>query len=136
MNTRSRFAFLALILTQAAHSVEEYGFRLYEVFAPARFISGLFGSNLAAGFAVANIAVVLLGVWCYAARVRVNHASARGWVWFWILLEGGNGAGHLLISLARGAYFPGVLTAPLLLGLSLYLALQMKHASPASQTTA
>jgi len=34
-------AFLALIVAQAAHSIEEYVFRLFEVLAPARFISGL-----------------------------------------------------------------------------------------------
>ena len=52
MDARTRFAFLALILTQAAHSVEEYVFRLYDVFAPARFVSGLVSDNHAAGFAV------------------------------------------------------------------------------------
>ena len=31
MDTRSQFAFLLLILAQAAHSVEEYAFRLYDV---------------------------------------------------------------------------------------------------------
>ena len=37
MEPRSRTAFLALILVQAAHSTEEYAFALYDVFAPARF---------------------------------------------------------------------------------------------------
>lgn len=38
--------FLALILAQACHSVEEYVFRLYDVFPPARFVSGLFSKGV------------------------------------------------------------------------------------------
>lgn len=41
MDSRSRFAFLVLVLAQAAHSAEEYIFKLYDVFVPARFVSGL-----------------------------------------------------------------------------------------------
>ena len=37
--------FLALILAQAGHSIEEYFTQLYDVLAPARFISGLFSSS-------------------------------------------------------------------------------------------
>ena len=40
-----------LILAQAAHSTEEYVFRLFDVFAPARFVSSLVSDNLAVGFA-------------------------------------------------------------------------------------
>ena len=125
MNTRTRFAFLALILAQAAHSIEEYVFRLYDVFAPARFVSSLVSNDLATGFVIANAALVLFGLWCYLARVRVGHRSAVGWVWLWLLVELGNGVGHTAIALARPAYFPGVLTALLLFALSSYLAVQM-----------
>src|SRR6201987_5600794 len=38
---RSQLVFLLLILAQAAHSVEEYATRLYEVFPPAHFVSSL-----------------------------------------------------------------------------------------------
>lgn len=125
MNSRSRFAFLLLILAQAAHSVEEYAFRLYDVFGPARFISGLLSDDLSSGFVIFNTTLVLFGLWCYLARVRTGNRSAKGWVWLWILLELGNGLGHTVIALARSAYFPGVITAPVLLGLSIYLAMQM-----------
>ncbi len=94
MRTLRQSLFLGLILAQAAHSIEEYYFRLYDVLAPARFISGLVSSNLALGFAIANGALVLLGLWCYLARVRKGHASALGWAWFWTILEAINGANH------------------------------------------
>ena len=125
METRSKFIFLLLILTQAAHSVEEYAFRLYDVFWPARFISGLLSDDLATGFVIFNVTLVLFGLWCYLARVRAGHRSAKRWVWLWIVIELGNGIGHTGIALARSAYFPGVITAPLLLVLSIYLAVQM-----------
>jgi len=50
-------AFLALILAQGAHSIEEYAFKLYEVFPPARLVSGLVSRDLATGFIAANAAV-------------------------------------------------------------------------------
>jgi hypothetical protein len=125
MDARTRVAFLALILAQAAHSIEEYLSRLYEVFAPARFISGVVSDDLATGFIIVNAALVLFGLWCYVARVRAGHRSATAWVWLWIVIEFGNGIGHPVLALARGAYFPGVITAPLLLALSIYLAALM-----------
>jgi hypothetical protein len=36
-------------------------------------------------------------------------------VWFWTLLEIGNGIGHLVLAASRGGYFPGAATAPFLL---------------------
>ena len=79
MDARSQSIFLALILAQAAHSAEEYAFGLYDVFAPARFVSGLVGRDLATGFVIANGALLLFGLWCYLARVRAGHHSAVWW---------------------------------------------------------
>jgi hypothetical protein len=121
MDSRSRSAFLLLIAVQAAHSVEEYVFRLFDVFGPAKFVSNLFSSNAGTGFAIANIGIVLFGLWCYLARVRTPHPSEQAYAWFWTCLELGNGVGHLVLSGARGAYFPGAGTAPLLIGSSAYL---------------
>jgi hypothetical protein len=121
MGARSRQLFLALILTQVAHSIEEYLFRLYEVLLPARVISGFISSNLAVGFAIANTALIAFAFWCYFARVRSGRPSARSWAWFWTILEAANGIAHLLYVVARGGYFPGAATAPLLLGFAEWL---------------
>lgn len=121
MGLRAPGVFALLIAAQAAHSVEEYVFRLYDVLAPARFVSGLLSTDPSVGFALANAAVVLFGVWCCRARVWPGHRSWRGWAWFWVVLETGNGIGHGLLALSRGGYFPGVGTAPLLLALALSL---------------
>ena len=121
MDSRGRAAFGLLILVQAAHSLEEYVFRLFDVFGPARFVSGLFSGNPATGFAIANTGIVLFGLWCYLARVRAPHPSARAFAWFWTCVEFGNGVGHVILSILRGGYFPGVGTAPLLIAGSAYL---------------
>jgi Protein of unknown function with HXXEE motif len=125
MDSRSRAAFGLLILAQAAHSLEEYVYRLFDVFGPARFVSSLISDNLALGFALANTALVLFGLWCYLARVRPSYPSARGYAWFWTCLEIVNGVGHVLLSLRRGGYFPGVGTAPLLIAASSYLSVRL-----------
>jgi hypothetical protein len=125
MDSRSRTTFLWLIIAQAAHSIEEYVFRLYEVFMPARAISGLVSADLALGFAIFNISLVAFGLWCYLARVRPAHQSARQWVWPWVIVEMSNGIVHPAVALWRGEYFPGVVTAPVLLALASYLGLRL-----------
>jgi uncharacterized protein with HXXEE motif len=121
MTSRLRSAFLGLMLAQAAHSVEEYVFRLYDVFAPARFVSGLVSDDLARGFAVANVLIVFAGLASYVAIVRPGRPLARSVSWFWSLLEFANGVIHCGLALVRFGYFPGVATAPALLALAGYL---------------
>ena len=120
-------ALLLLVLAQAAHSVEEYAFRLYDVLAPARYVSGLFGVDRQIGFVIVNAALVLFGLWCWFARVRPGRPSARALAWFWALLEIANGFAHLALAVAAGGYFPGLATAPLLIGLGGLLALRLRQ---------
>ena len=127
VTTRTQHLFLALILSQAVHSVEEYLFRLYEVLAPARWLSGVVSVNPAMGFAIVNTLLVSFGAWCYLARVRPSHPSGRSWAWFWTVLEGANGVAHLLLAAGARGYFPGAATAPLLLGLSAALGLTLSQ---------
>ena len=127
--------FLFLVLAQASHSVEEYVTKLYEVFAPARFVSSLVSSDLALGFVIVNVTLVAFGLWCWAVPVRSGWLAARGLAWFWIILELGNGFGHSLVALRRGGYFPGLITAPLLLFFASWLAvLQIRHAGRPKRT--
>lgn len=117
MEHRERLVFLSLILAQGAHSIEEYVAKLYDVFAPARFVSGLVSQDLALGFLVVNAALVTFGLWCWAVPVRSGWQAARGFAWFWTILELGNGIGHLALAFlalafSRGGYFPGAGTAP------------------------
>ena len=77
MERRGQLVFLFLILAQAAHSIEEYLSKLYQVFAPARFVSGLVSNDLALGFVVANTALVAFGLWCWAVPVRSGWRAPR-----------------------------------------------------------
>ena len=120
-----KLGFLTLVAAQSVHSIEEAANRLWEVWNPAAVVSGLFGTDLAVGFAIVNSAIVLFGFWCYAFRVRVSAPSASLFLWFWTLLEAGNGIGHIIMGARAAGYFPGLVTAPLLLLTSLYLGNQL-----------
>ena len=124
--SRIKVAFSALIFTQLAHSIEEYVGRLWESFPPARFLTGMISSDRELGFVVINSALVAFGLWCLLFPVRKEWPSAAGFIWFWIVLETINGVGHPAWTLRQGGYTPGVLTAPLLLVISLYLAFQLR----------
>jgi len=122
---RTPTLFLLLIVSQALHSIEEYVNRLWEVLAPARFVSGLFNADLPVGFGIANTAIVVFGLWCYFGPVRRQWRSANGIMWFWALLELANGIGHSLFALGVGGYFPGLYTVPVLLFFATILLLRL-----------
>lgn len=123
--TRYQATFGALILAQAAHSLEEYGGRLWESFPPARFVTGLVSQDLERGFVVINVALVAVGLWCFLWPVLRGWPSATPLAWVWIVLEVINGIGHSLWTVRQGGYTPGVATAPVLFVLAVYLAVQV-----------
>lgn len=126
--SRLQLTFGALIVAQAAHSVEESWGRLWESFPPAHFLTGLFFSNLERGFVVLNVLLLAFGVWCFFWPVRRGWPSATGLAWLWAVLEIVNGIGHPLWSIREGGYTPGLATAPVLLILALFLAYQLRRA--------
>lgn len=135
MQIRSRF--LALILAQIGHSIEEYVGRLWESFPPAALLTSMVSSDRELGFIVLNAGLILFGLWCAAVPVRRQWRSASTLIWFWVVLETTNGIGHPAWSILQQAYTPGVLTAPLLLVLALSIAGQLRRraviASPAAE---
>jgi hypothetical protein len=121
MSRLSRIAFLALILAQAAHSAEEYLNRLYDVLAPARFVSGLFSNDLRTGFVIFNVSLVAFGLGCFFGPVLRGARSATGLAWLWAGLELLNGCAHIAWAASAGAYRPGLATAPVLVAISAVL---------------
>jgi hypothetical protein len=119
-------AFGALILAQAAHSVEEYLGRLWESFPPARLVSAAFSPDLERGFLLANAALLTFGLWCWWWPVRRDWPSARPLAWVWVVIEVVNGVGHPAWALRQGRYVPGLATAPVLLVLALCLASRLR----------
>jgi hypothetical protein len=125
LTQKARIAFLALVIAQAAHSIEEYVFRLYDVFGPARFVSGLISTNLQTGFLAFNLAFVAFGFWCYAVPVQGGLSIAIPFLWFWIVVELLNGIGHPIISILERSYIPGTITAPFLFAIAVYLSIEI-----------
>jgi len=126
-NRRITFAFAALMLTEMAHSIEEYRGRLWESFPPAAFVSSLVSSNREFGFIAVNIALLSFGIWCLLWPVRKQWLSAPAFIWLWVSITVLNGIGHIAWSFRQGGYTPGVLTAPLLIVLGLYLAREVRR---------
>jgi len=126
-------AFIALIGVQALHSFEEYVGRLYEVFPPARFVSGLVSEDLRFGFIIGNVVLVSIGLWCFLWPVRRRWRSAVTVAWVWVAIELVNGVVHPVWSLLEFRYTPGVATAPVLLIVALYLARQLRKEQPSGQ---
>ena len=104
--TRFEASFLALVGTQAAHSVEECIGRLYDVFPPARFVSGLISENLERGFVIFNVGLVAFGIWCFLWPVRKHWLAAVPLAWLWVGIELVNGVGHPLVT-SRAALHTG-----------------------------
>ncbi len=111
---RAQALFGLLVLTQAAHSTEEYLFRLWEVLPPARFVASLISDNLPRGFLLGNVVLVLFAAWCYGWPVRRRWRSAPAFMWPWAIVEIVNGFVHPLWSFRMGHYTAGAATAPLL----------------------
>lgn len=133
--TRVQWTFLALIATQAAHSIEEYRGRLYDVFPPARFVSGLVSQDRELGFVVLNVAIAAFGLWCFLWPVRKRWPSAFVFMSGWTAVELANGIVHPSWSVLQGGYTPGVATAPLLFVIAVYLARQLRQTGPSVGVT-
>lgn len=124
--SRTHVVFLALVVAQAAHSIEEYAGRLWEVFPPAAFLTGLISSNHEIGFLVANIGLALFGIWAFLWPVRGRWPSAVPLMWVWITIELINGIGHPAWAIVQRSYTPGLITAPVLLVLALLLLKELR----------
>lgn len=106
-----RRLFTLLVFAQAAHSIEEYAFELWNTMPPTRFASGLVSSDLPRGFAILNIGIFVFGVWCILFPVRRGSPSARPIMWGWAIVEMGNGLVHPGWSIINGRYTAGTYTA-------------------------
>lgn len=115
---RARSALLASVFVQAAHSLEEYFTRLWEVFPPARLLTSAVSDDLELGFIVVNTSVVAFGALCFTTRWR-------GLIWMWTVMELINGSGHLVWAVWAGSYVSGLATAPVLLALAAILAFDL-----------
>ncbi len=123
---RRRLVVLGVVAVglQGAHAVEEYLTGFYHAF-PRMLGLPPWGAG---AFLAFNVAWLLVWV---VSLVGVG----RGWriaewpIWFLAFAEVANGVAHPLLSLARGAYFPGLGTAPVAGIAGLFLLREMLLAS-------
>jgi hypothetical protein len=120
-DTRIKTAFLALILLQALHSVEEYLFRFYEVFPPARLLNAAIPDIARPGFITFNILLVGFGLFCFFSWVQPAKSQARVAIWCWIAIESYNAIAHVVWAVAARGYNPGLATATVMFPLVAYL---------------
>ena len=113
--------FILLVVIQALHSIEEYLGRLWEVFPPAVWLTGLISSDKHFAFLVINIGLFVFGLLSWFLLVKKDHYLAQFIIWFWIVIELINGVGHPVWSIMQGRYTPGVITAPFLFVTSVFL---------------
>ena len=110
-----------LVLVQGLHSIEEYAGKLWEVFPPATYLTGLISTNHQAGFLMINAGLFLFGLWCWYVPVRRRGAAALQWIVLWMLIETINAIGHPVWSLYEGRYTPGLITSLLLIPILIVL---------------
>ena len=120
LSKKIKLAFLLLVLIQALHSIEEYIGRLWEVYAPAKFITGLVSNDHEIGFVMINICLFLFGIFVWFAAIR-NYSFAIVPVWFLTIMEIINSIGHSVWAVMEKDYVPGVATAPIIFILAIYL---------------
>jgi hypothetical protein len=118
--------YIALALLQAAHSTEEYSTRFYEriregsslihevlPFVPVFQFSEEF-------FVTVNL-VIIVTILAFIPLIYQGSLVARFQATLLAIIELLNGVAHLTIAAMMGAYFPGALTAPFLIIVSVLL---------------
>jgi hypothetical protein len=121
MSLKRNTVFLLLVIVQAFHSVEEYIGVLWDVFPPATFLCSLFSDDLEKGFLIVNIGFFVLGIMVWYFLVGKGHFLAKFFIWFWVIIELINGIGHTAWAITYTSYKPGLITAPILFAIAMYL---------------
>ena len=86
MNSRISINFLLIALVQGLHSIEEFFGKLWEVYLPATFLSGLVSTNLKPGFIIINFSLFIILMLTWLTTFSKSY-STRGILWIWIILE-------------------------------------------------
>ena len=126
MSRAVSISFLILVIVQGLHSIEEYIGELWTNLPPATFLCGLISDDLEIGFLVINIGLFVFGILGWLFLVRNNHSFAKVVIGFWLVIEIVNGIGHPVWAIYNGRYEPGVITAPILFVVAVFLILQLR----------
>lgn len=125
MSDKIRTALLMMVAVQAAHSIEEYAFKMYELFPPMRFLYARTPELAKPAFAVSNAMLFLLGLASCWLLGRTREKTARAIIWIWVAIQLTNFTAHVVWAFLIGGYNPGLATAPLFVPLAAYLIHQL-----------
>jgi Protein of unknown function with HXXEE motif len=120
MNKQIKTAFLAMIVLQTVHSIEEFLFKIYEV-SPQMRLAFQHAPDLAKpAFIASNLLLNLFGFICFFYWVRPAKPAARRVVWIWVGIQFVTVAGHFIWAMKVSGYHPGLVTVPLFVPLIIY----------------
>ena len=118
---RTIVLFVVGILVQSAHFAEEYATGFYRLFPTALGLT-----PWSAWFFVA-FNLTWLGIWVWAAfTMRTRSRAAYFAIWFFALAAVLNGVAHPLLAIRAGGYFPGLVSAPVLGVVGVWLSVRLK----------
>ena len=121
MRRKLSWVFLMLILFQGMHSIEEYIGELWEVFPPATWLCGQISEDLRLSFLIINSGLFLFGVISWLLVHFHDGSLVKTLIWFWIILGGLNGMGHVVWTISSKSYTPGLITAMAMIALVIVL---------------
>ncbi len=122
-------AFPSLVLIQSVHALEEYAFRFYEVFPPARLLNDHLPGLSRPGFILFNLALIGFGLFSYFNWVRRGRAFSQTVVWIWVGIELYNGIAHVVWGVLIRNYNPGLISALPAAILASYVGYRLYHRS-------
>lgn len=122
MSNEIRVPFMALIALQGLHSVEEFIFRLWEVFPPMALLYRDSPELARPAFVAFNALLFAAGLFCLWRWVWPGVGPARAAVWIWVAGEGFNAAAHAGWAMVTQRYNPGLATGLLIAPVVAYLA--------------
>jgi hypothetical protein len=127
VSRKIQVGFLALLDFQFLHFVEQSATRFVDTFPPARIVEAALPGALVPLFILFNVGWIAIGVACYALLIRPGTEGGRKAVVVFIVIEAAISLGDFLwAGLAGGRYVPGLVTAFLLLGASVWLAIRLR----------
>src|SRR5215472_8720079 len=104
------------ILLQCAHFIEEYATGFYRLF-PRMLGLSAWSPRF---FLIFNL--TWLAIWVWAAFAARTHSRAAYFpIWFFALAAIANGVAHPLLAIHAGGYFPGLVSAPFVGGVGVWL---------------
>jgi hypothetical protein len=122
VHNRISILFLLLVLAHILHAIEEYFGKLWEIYTPAIFICNLISPDPEKGFFIINSVFIFLSLGYWGFSIRKGSFS---FIWVWIVLQTMNVTGHIVWTLYKGIYTPGIITAFIILVLIILLVRQL-----------